>query len=111
MYKERGNASSASIGGVFERGRVLGGREGVVGVAFGPGVTVEMCLVRRTGWRGREVEEKGLEVEVVRVEEGEFEGENVVQVPTCSTCKGINRRLVCQSRGVGCARCSLQSKI
>ena len=54
MYRERGNASSASIGGVMERGRLLGGREKVVAVAFGPGLTVEMALLRRTGWRGRE---------------------------------------------------------
>jgi len=29
-----------------------------VGVSFGPGVTVEGCLLRRTGWRGREAEAK-----------------------------------------------------
>ena len=42
---------------MIERGRMVGGREGVVAVAFGPGVTVEMVLMRRTGWKGRMVEE------------------------------------------------------
>jgi hypothetical protein len=53
MYRERGNSSAASIGGVIERGRSIGGREGVVAVAFGPGVTVEMVLLRRCEWKGR----------------------------------------------------------
>ena len=53
MYRERGNSSSASIGGVIERGRAIGGREGVVSVAFGPGMTVEMVLLRRRPWKGR----------------------------------------------------------
>ena len=55
MYRERGNASSASIGGVIERGRLLGGRKCVAAVAFGPGVTVEMVILRRRQeWRGRD---------------------------------------------------------
>jgi type III polyketide synthase len=49
IFRERGNASSASIGAVVERGRTLGGRPLVVGVAFGPGVSVEMTLLRRVG--------------------------------------------------------------
>ena len=57
-----------SIGAVIERSRLVGKREGCVGVSFGPGVTVEGCLLRRTGWRGREAEAKkravGLEVTV-----------------------------------------------
>ncbi len=40
----------------MERGRLLGGREGVVGVAFGPGITVEMVLLKRMPWKGREVD-------------------------------------------------------
>jgi hypothetical protein len=52
-YRERGNSSSACIGGVIEKGRELGGRKDCVAVSFGPGVTVEMCLLRRCEWRGR----------------------------------------------------------
>jgi hypothetical protein len=56
VYVNKGNTSSVSIGAVMERSRMLGGREGCVAVSFGPGVTVEGALLRRTGWRGREVE-------------------------------------------------------
>ena len=52
-YRERGNSSSASIGGVIERGREIGGRDQVVAVSFGPGISVEMCLLRRCDWKGR----------------------------------------------------------
>ena len=58
-YRERGNSSSASIGGVIERGRQLGGRDRVVAVSFGPGISVEMCLLRRCEWRGRPREQNG----------------------------------------------------
>lgn len=62
---KRGNTSSVSIGAVIERSRALGGREGCVGVSFGPGVTVEGCLLRRTGWKGRRAElNGGMKVEV-----------------------------------------------
>jgi hypothetical protein len=68
IYTKRGNTSSVSIGAVIERSRLVGKREGCVGVSFGPGVTVEGCLLRRTGWRGREAEAKkgsvGMEVTV-----------------------------------------------
>lgn len=53
IYRERGNSSSAAIGGVIERSRGKGGREGCVAVAFGPGISVEMAVLRRTGWKGR----------------------------------------------------------
>jgi hypothetical protein len=65
VYVKRGNTSSVSIGAVIERSRALGGREGCVGVRFGPGVTVEGCLLRRTGWKGRRAElNGGMKVEV-----------------------------------------------
>lgn len=65
VYVKRGNTSSVSIGAVIERSRALGGREGCVGVSFGPGVTVEGCLLRRTGWKGRRAElNGGMKVEV-----------------------------------------------
>jgi type III polyketide synthase len=53
VYKNKGNTSSVSIGAVIEQSRKEGEREGCVAVAFGPGVTVEMALFRRTGWKGR----------------------------------------------------------
>ncbi len=56
IYKNKGNTSSVSIGAVIEHSRKEGDREGCVAVAFGPGVTVEMSLFRRTGWKGRAVE-------------------------------------------------------
>lgn len=56
VYKNKGNTSSVSIGAVIEESRQQGDREGCVVVAFGPGVTVEMSLFKRTGWKGRTVE-------------------------------------------------------
>jgi hypothetical protein len=56
VYQNNGNTSSVSIGAVIERSREVQGREGCIAVAFGPGVTVEMCLLRRTGWRGSKLE-------------------------------------------------------
>jgi hypothetical protein len=67
VYTRRGNTSSVSIGAVIERSRAVGKRDGCVGVSFGPGVTVEGCLLRRTGWKGRETESKrsvGMEVTI-----------------------------------------------
>lgn len=49
---------------MIERSRKQGGRKGAVAVSFGPGVTVEMCLLKRLEWKGREEEEAG-EVEHV----------------------------------------------
>lgn len=56
IYRERGNSSSAAIGAVIERARETAGREGCVAVAFGPGISVEMAVLRRTGWKGRKAE-------------------------------------------------------
>ncbi len=62
IYKNKGNTSSVSIGAVIEKSREIQQREGCVAVSFGPGVTVEMVLLRRTGWKGRvaEGEQNGL---------------------------------------------------
>ncbi|KAJ9125582.1 hypothetical protein QFC22_000544 [Naganishia vaughanmartiniae] len=57
VYQNKGNTSSVSIGAVVEQSRKVQNREGCIAVAFGPGVTVEMCLLRRTGWKGRAEEE------------------------------------------------------
>lgn len=57
IYQNNGNTSSVSIGAVIERSREVQSREGCIAVAFGPGVTVEMCLLRRTGWKGAAVED------------------------------------------------------
>lgn len=58
VYTHKGNSSSVSIGAVFERSREMQSREGCIAVAFGPGVSVEMALLRRTGWKGRQAEEQ-----------------------------------------------------
>lgn len=50
VYKNHGNCSAATIFSVFNRLRQkdMGpGKEHVVGLAFGPGVAVEMCVFRR----------------------------------------------------------------
>jgi hypothetical protein len=57
IYQNNGNTSSVSIGAVIERSREVQTREGCIAVAFGPGVTVEMCLLRRTGWKGTAAED------------------------------------------------------
>lgn len=59
VYRNKGNTSSVSIGAVIEESRRTGGREGCIAVAFGPGVTVEMSLFRRTGWKGRKEDGAG----------------------------------------------------
>lgn len=64
VYQNNGNTSSVSIGAVIERSREVQGREGCIAVAFGPGVTVEMCLLRRTGWRGSKIENAPSDVKV-----------------------------------------------
>ena len=49
-YKSKGNSSSATIFGVMHRLRQpdMGeGRENVVACAFGPGVAIEMCILKR----------------------------------------------------------------
>lgn len=48
VYKNHGNSSGATILSVLSRLREMGdGRENVVACAFGPGVVVEMCILRR----------------------------------------------------------------
>ncbi|PSR73495.1 hypothetical protein PHLCEN_2v10787 [Hermanssonia centrifuga] len=48
VYKNHGNSSGATIFSVLNRLRDMGeGREHVVGCAFGPGVAIEMCVLRR----------------------------------------------------------------
>lgn len=52
VYKNHGNCSGATIFSVFNRLRQkdMGpGKEYVMGLAFGPGVAVEMCVFRRPG--------------------------------------------------------------
>lgn len=55
VYKNHGNSSSATVFSVLNRLREMGrGREHVVGCAFGPGVAVEMCVLRKAeGLGGR----------------------------------------------------------
>ncbi|EUC46691.1 hypothetical protein COCMIDRAFT_35684 [Bipolaris oryzae ATCC 44560] len=48
VYKRYGNSSSASVLIVLDNMRHLGpGRDDVVAVSFGPGLTVEMCMMTR----------------------------------------------------------------
>lgn len=48
VYKSKGNSSSASVLIVLDQlRRMSGGREQVVATSFGPGITVEMVLMRR----------------------------------------------------------------
>ncbi|KAK0672943.1 putative chalcone synthase [Cercophora samala] len=85
-YINHGNSSSATIFSVLNRlrGKEMDGvcpggrgpRELVVGCAFGPGITVEMCLLRRNlegGKGGRKGMETPPETEVSS-EDGEGEG-------------------------------------
>ncbi|KAI9827469.1 MAG: hypothetical protein M1832_004819 [Thelocarpon impressellum] len=49
VYVKHGNSSSATIFSVMDRLRRMGrGKEHVVGCAFGPGISVEMMLMKRT---------------------------------------------------------------
>ncbi|GJE84956.1 chalcone synthase [Phanerochaete sordida] len=53
VYRRHGNSSSATLFSILDRLRGMGeGREHVVGCAFGPGVTVEMCILRRSRHSG-----------------------------------------------------------
>lgn len=48
IYVNHGNSSSATIMAVMDRLRNLGeGRENVVACAFGPGISLEMMVLRR----------------------------------------------------------------
>lgn len=49
VYRNHGNSSGATIFSVLDRLRHMGeGREHVAACAFGPGVTTEMCMLRRS---------------------------------------------------------------
>ncbi len=48
IYKHHGNSSSATIFSVMDQLRKMGeGKEYVVGCAFGPGISIEMCMLKR----------------------------------------------------------------
>ncbi len=48
IYMNHGNSSSATVLSVLNRLREMGdGKEYVVGCAFGPGISVEMAMLRR----------------------------------------------------------------
>lgn len=50
IYMEKGNSSSATIMSVMDRlRRDKGGRENVVACAFGPGIILEMMILKRPG--------------------------------------------------------------
>ena len=50
IYMENGNSSSATIMSVMNRlRRDEGGRENVVACAFGPGIIIEMMIMKRPG--------------------------------------------------------------
>ena len=52
IYMEYGNSSSATIMSVMNRLRSSGeGRENVVALAFGPGISLEMMILKRSGAR------------------------------------------------------------
>ena len=49
IYMENGNSSSATIMSVMDRlRRDEGGRENVVACAFGPGIIIEMMIMKRS---------------------------------------------------------------
>jgi fungal type III polyketide synthase len=48
VYKTHGNSSGATIFSVLNRLRLMGeGRDNVVACAFGPGIAIEMAILRR----------------------------------------------------------------
>jgi len=53
IYKTRGNTSSASVLSVLDLLRKMGrGKDHVVATAFGPGISIEMAMLRRVRERG-----------------------------------------------------------
>ncbi|KAJ5316723.1 hypothetical protein N7508_001231 [Penicillium antarcticum] len=48
IYRTRGNSSSASVLIVLDRARTLGKREHVVATSFGPGMAIEMAMLRNS---------------------------------------------------------------
>lgn len=102
-YIRHGNSSSATIFSVMNRlrdadmdGMAPGGRvkEFVVGCAFGPGITVEMCMLKRNLGFGRRPGISGLqtppetESEASRSEVGE--GEVVEGAPSGEATGGVD---------------------
>ncbi|KAJ6052581.1 uncharacterized protein N7446_007221 [Penicillium canescens] len=47
IYRTRGNSSSATVLIVLDRLRTLGKKEHIVATSFGPGMTIEMAILRR----------------------------------------------------------------
>lgn len=47
IYRTRGNSSSATVLIVLDRLRSLGKREHIVATSFGPGLAIEMAMLRR----------------------------------------------------------------
>ncbi|OGE48862.1 hypothetical protein PENARI_c025G10116 [Penicillium arizonense] len=47
IYRTRGNSSSATVLIVLDRLRTLGKKEHIVATSFGPGMTIEMAMLRR----------------------------------------------------------------
>lgn len=48
IYKTRGNSSSPTVLSVLDKLRFMGrGRDYIVATAFGPGLTIEMSMLRR----------------------------------------------------------------
>ena len=47
VYMEYGNSSSATIMSVMDRLRKSEGREDVIASAFGPGISLEMMILKR----------------------------------------------------------------
>ncbi|KAI0203622.1 thiolase-like protein [Astrocystis sublimbata] len=98
-YMQHGNSSSATIFSVIDhlRGKEMDsyapggrGRDYVVGCAFGPGITVEMCMLKRNmGSRGLQTPPE-TDSEASRSEIGEEDARNLVnpsegkQVPAVS---------------------------
>lgn len=56
IYKTRGNSSSPTVLIVLDKLRTMGrGRDHIVATSFGPGISIEMSMLRR--WRSPEDED------------------------------------------------------
>jgi type III polyketide synthase len=47
IYRTRGNSSSATVLAVLDLLRTMGKREHIVATSFGPGMTIEMAILRK----------------------------------------------------------------
>lgn len=57
VYQNHGNSSSVTVLIVLDRLRQMGrGRDNVVAASFGPGMMIEMCMMKR--WRGQAIVRK-----------------------------------------------------